>query len=151
MIAQVNNAIKLTARVYFLYSLSIYICMCLCVCVRIFVAVKRHYNHNNSYKENIYSGWLPYRSRGQSIIVMKYGGRKADMMLQLRVLYLAGYRKSTNHRTVKNLSKRDLIVCPNSNTLLPTKPHILIVSLPLEAIYFENTTVCKPILSSSTM
>lgn len=64
----------------------------------------------------------------QSIIMMKHGSRKADMMLQLRVLYLAGYRKSTNHRTVRNLSKRDLIVWPNSNTLLPTKP--------LEAILF---------------
>ena len=52
---------------------------------------------------------------------------QADMVLELRVLHLTGNRKSAESHAEKSLSKRDLKARPHSDTLPPTRPHLLIV------------------------
>ena len=43
----------------------------------------------------------------------------ADMVLELRVLQLAGNRKSTDYNTEGSLNKRDLKAHPHSDTVPP--------------------------------
>ena len=66
---------------------------------------------------------------------------QADVVLELRVLHLAGNRKSTDCHTEGNLSKRDHKAHPHRDTLPPSRPHLLIVSLPLGAIFFQTVTI----------
>ena len=56
---------------------------------------------------------------------------QADMVLELRVLHLAGRRNSTDGHTEGSLSKRDLKARPHSDTLLPTRSHLLVMLLSL--------------------
>ena len=61
---------------------------------------------------------------------------QADVALELRVLHLAGNRKSTDCHTEGSLSKRDLRKPAPTVTVPPTRTHLLIVPLPLGAIFF---------------
>ena len=66
-------------------------------CLRVSIAVKRHRDHDNSYKGKHLIVVLTYSSEVQSIIIMVgQGSMQADMVLekQLRgVLHLKGNRK----------------------------------------------------------
>lgn len=59
------------------------------------------------------------------------------MVLGLRGLHHAGNKKLTDCHTGHSLRQRDLKV---SDTLPPTRPHLLIVPLTLGVIFFQITT-----------
>lgn len=60
---------------------------------------------------------------------------QADVVLVLRLLHLAGNRKSTDTRSSLNKGELRAMV-----TLSPTKPHLLIVPLPVS---FWGTKLSK--------
>ena len=66
---------------------------------------------------------------------------KTDVVLELRELHLAGSRKLTDCHTEGSLSKRDLKACLHSDTLPPTRPHLLIVPLPIGDIFIQTATL----------
>jgi hypothetical protein len=61
-------------------------------CLRVSISVKKHYDHSNYYKENIYTR-LAYRFRGLVHYChgIEHGSTQADMVLEkeLRLLHLA--------------------------------------------------------------
>ena len=83
-------------------------------------------------------GWLAYSFRGSVSYHHggEHGGLQTVMVLenQLQTLHLAGNRKSTE-MLGNILSIGNLKACPHSDTFsnkataIPTKPHLLIVSL----------------------
>ena len=72
-----------------------------------------------------------------------HGSVQADMVpeKELRVLRLNPQAMGSGLcHTRCSLSIRDLKACPHSDTLPPTRPHLLIVPLPLGAIFFQTST-----------
>lgn len=69
-----------------------------------------------------------------------HDGVQADVVLELRMLHLAGNRKSTGCHTRGNLSTRDLKAGPHGDIHPPTRPPLLIEPLPLAAIFFQTIT-----------
>ena len=73
---------------------------------------------------------------------------QADMALALRVLRLAGNRKSANSTLREAWAKKDLKAHPYSYKLPPTRSPLLqqgllIMSFPLGAIFFQTSTASK--------
>ena len=104
--------------------------------------MERHHHHRNSYKEKIDWGGSLTVSEVQSTIIMTESmavGVLAVMVPELRVLHLAGNRKSTGSHTEGSLSKRDLKAHPHNDILPPTRSHLLIGPLPLGVISFQTT------------
>jgi hypothetical protein len=64
----------------------------------------------------------------------KHGSVQADIVQELRVLHLVS---KTNRRRLasRQLGRRSLKAHPHSDTLPPTKPHLLIVPLPRPSIF----------------
>ena len=56
---------------------------------------------------------------------------QVDVVLELRVLHLVSNRKSMAETLGGILSKGDLKAHPHSGIVLPTRPHLLIVPLPM--------------------
>lgn len=91
------------------------------VLVGVSIAIKRHHDHGNTYKEKTFSwGWLTYSFRGS---VHYHHVRKHGDLLEkeLKVLHLAGHRESTvtpgGIRRIGNLKAH-----PHSVTLPTTGP-----------------------------
>lgn len=69
-------------------------------------------------------------------------GDKADVVLEkeLSVLQLHPQAADANVSLGVALSTGDLRAHPHSDTLPPTRPRLLIVPLPMGAIFFQTTT-----------
>ena len=100
------------------------------ICLRVSIAVKRHHDHGNSYKGKHLIEVVAYSFRGL-IHYHRGGGHggelcsvQTDMVLELRLLHLEGNRKSTE-TPGSILSIGNLKAHLHSDTLLPTKPHLL--------------------------
>ena len=87
-------------------------------------------------------GDLPIVSEFQYLIFMMGNtvGIQADVVLELRMLHIAGNSKSIESHTEGRLSKRDLKAHSHSNTLPPTRSYFLIVQLPLEVTIIQTIT-----------
>lgn len=73
------------------------------------------------------------------ILTGKHGGMQAEEVLELRALYLAGISKLNDCHTEGSMRKRELGASFHSDTLLTTRPHLLIV-VPLGTIFSQATT-----------
>jgi hypothetical protein len=112
--------------------------------------MKRHHNHSNSLKENI----LIYSFRG--LAHYHHGGKhgstfQANIALEkeLRVLHL-NLQAAEGNYTGHNLSLRGLKnppsqqhIFPNKATSTPTRPHFLIVPIPMGQA-FKHMSIWGP-------
>ena len=106
--------------------------------------MERHHHHRNFYKEKIDWGGSLTVSEVQSTIIMTESmavGVQADMVPELRVLHLAGNRKSTGSHTEGNFNKKDLKAHPHSDTPPQTIPHCLAVLFSLGTNFLHTAVV----------
>lgn len=98
------------------------------VLVRVSIAVKRHYDHGNSYKGKHliqFQRFSPLSSWQQACHPGgRHGNRGVLHQKARRRLSSTGFLEETIFCTGKNL--RDLIVHLHSDTLLPTRPHLIV-------------------------
>lgn len=82
--------------------------------------MKIHYGHGNFYIKKTFSVALAYSFRGS--VYYHHSGEleslQADVVLELRMLYLEGNRKSADSYTEGSLNKRDLKACSHCDTSL---------------------------------
>ena len=106
------------------------------ILLTIFIAVKRHHDHSNSYKENIWGGSLEFRGLVHHHNGVKHGSIQTDMVLgmELRVQHIEQAAEEECH-TGPSFSIWDLKAWPqwhtssNNVTLTFTRQYLLIATL----------------------
>ena len=104
--------------------------------LRVFIAVKRHNDQGNSYKGKHLIGASLQVQRFSPLLSRKaHGIFQAGMALEkeLRVLHLVS--KGITRRLTSRQLGRVSQSYPHSDTLPPTRPHLLILPLPGSGIY----------------
>jgi hypothetical protein len=105
--------------------------------LRLSIAMKRHHDHRNSYKGRYLIGaGLQFQRFSPSSSWWEHGGMQAGMVLEkeVRVLHLdlqAADEDCAQMDTGHSLNIYALKACLHSDTLSPTKPHLLTVPLPM--------------------
>ena len=114
-------------------------------CVLVFTALKKHYDHGNSYlKEHLIEVALLQFHKFSPLSLWqetwKYAGRGCTGT-ESTISLSEDSRESTNSHSNGSLSKRILQAHPHSDTLPPKRTCLLIVPLPFGATFFQTTTL----------